>query len=185
MCFSYLIATVFRCAAYSYSPYPGFRIISVNNNYCNTLNFWLLLNATDPCGGLQWLIQELQAAEDKDEKVHLLLHIPPGSSSCLKAWSWNFYTIISRYENTVVNQFYGHEHRDYFHVFLDDTSFRRPTGVGFAAPSVTPYSSTSPTFRIYTIDGNYKHSSWFLQHDNLMKSSLRRPEYQNREVPPA
>ncbi|RUS85738.1 hypothetical protein EGW08_006532, partial [Elysia chlorotica] len=152
--------TVATCGSYSHSPYPGFRLISVNNNYCNTLNFWLILNATDPCGTLQWLIQELQTAEDKSEKVHLLLHIPTGSSDCMKAWSWNFYKIVNRYENTIVNQFYGHEHRDYFQIFLDDTYFTRPTGVGFAAPSVTPYSATNPTFRIYTIDGNYKDSSW-------------------------
>ncbi|XP_035828045.1 sphingomyelin phosphodiesterase, partial [Aplysia californica] len=29
---------VLRCGSYSYSPYPGFRIISVNSNYCNRGN---------------------------------------------------------------------------------------------------------------------------------------------------
>ncbi|GFN76737.1 sphingomyelin phosphodiesterase [Plakobranchus ocellatus] len=113
-----------------------------------------------PCATLEWLIGELQSAEDNGEKVHLLLHIPPGSSGCLKAWSWNFFRIVNRYENTVVNQFYGHEHRDYFHLFLDGQHSQRPFGVGFAAPSVTSYSSTNPAYRIYTVDGNYKGSSW-------------------------
>ena len=74
-------------------------------NYLNntTIDFvpylarWLLLNSTDPAQELQWLIYELQNAEDKGEKVHILGHIPPGHSDCLKVWSHNYYTIINRY----------------------------------------------------------------------------------------
>ena len=47
---------------------------------------WLLLNSTDPAQELQWLIYELQSAELKGEKVHILGHIPPGHSDCLKVW---------------------------------------------------------------------------------------------------
>lgn len=38
-------------------------------NMCNNQNWWLLINTTDPIGMLQWFIGELQAAEDKGEKV--------------------------------------------------------------------------------------------------------------------
>jgi sphingomyelin phosphodiesterase len=38
-------------------------------NYCNTQNWWLLLNATDPAGELNWLLNELQASELIGEKV--------------------------------------------------------------------------------------------------------------------
>ncbi|GFS10966.1 sphingomyelin phosphodiesterase [Elysia marginata] len=152
--------TVRSCAGYSVSPYKGFRIISVNNNYCNKDNYWLLLNATDPCGTLQWLISELQNAEDNNEKVHLLLHLPPGEAGCLMVWSHNFYDIINRYENTVVNQFYGHSHRDWFELFYDTRDFQRPINFGFVAPAVTSIDRTNPVYRIYTVDGNYEGSSW-------------------------
>ncbi|KAI8782638.1 sphingomyelin phosphodiesterase [Biomphalaria glabrata] len=152
--------TVLRCGGYSISPYPGFRIISINNNYCNKGNWWLLLNETDPCDVLQWLIQELQTAEDKGEKVHMLLHIPPGEGTCLKAWSYNYFNIVNRYENTIVNQFYGHSHHDWFQMYYDNVTFMRPLGFGFIAPSVTPGSNINPIYRIYTMDGNYADSSW-------------------------
>ena len=41
-------------------------------NYCNNQNWWLLLNATDPAGELQWLVRELQASELIGEKVIVL-----------------------------------------------------------------------------------------------------------------
>ena len=58
---------------------------------------WLLLNSTDPAQELSWLVYELQSAELKGEKVHILGHIPPGHSDCLKVWSHNYYRIVNRY----------------------------------------------------------------------------------------
>lgn len=54
---------------YALSPRPGLRLISLNMNFCSRENFWLLINATDPAGQLQWLVGELQAAEDRGDKV--------------------------------------------------------------------------------------------------------------------
>uniref|UniRef100_A0A0A9Z5H7 Sphingomyelin phosphodiesterase n=1 Tax=Lygus hesperus TaxID=30085 RepID=A0A0A9Z5H7_LYGHE len=61
--------TVRRGAFYSVLVRPGFRIISLNMNYCNNKNWWLLLNSTDPAKELQWFIYELQGAEFNNEKV--------------------------------------------------------------------------------------------------------------------
>lgn len=88
-------------------------------NYCNNKNWWLLLNSTDPATELQWFIYELQSAEFSNEKVHVIGHIPPGHSDCLKVWSRNYYKIISRYESTITAQFFGHTHYDEFEVFYD------------------------------------------------------------------
>nr|CAD7578691.1 unnamed protein product [Timema californicum] len=88
--------TVRRGAFYSVLVRPGFRIISLNMNYCNNKNWWLLLNSTDPAKELQWFIYELQSAEFNGEKVHVIGHIPPGHSDCLKVWSRNYYKIINR-----------------------------------------------------------------------------------------
>nr|CAD7427774.1 unnamed protein product [Timema monikensis] len=88
--------TVRRGAFYSVLVRPGFRIISLNMNYCNNKNWWLLLNSTDPAKELQWFIYELQSAEFNGEKVHVIGHIPPGHSDCLKVWSRNYFKIINR-----------------------------------------------------------------------------------------
>lgn len=78
-----------------------------------------MLNSTDPATELQWFIYELQCAEFANEKVHVIGHIPPGYSDCLKVWSRNYYKIIERYESTITAQFYGHTHFDEFEMFYD------------------------------------------------------------------
>lgn len=98
--------TVRRGAFYSVLVRPGFRILSVNMNYCNNKNWWLLINSTDPVSELQWLVYELQGAEINGEKVHIIGHIPPGHSDCLKVWSRNYYHIINRLVLDCLNHYY-------------------------------------------------------------------------------
>lgn len=124
-------------------------------NYCNNKNWWLLLNSTDPATELQWFIYELQSAEFSNEKVHIIGHIPPGHSDCLKVWSRNYYRIISRYESTITSQFFGHTHFDEFEVFYDTKDFGRANNIAYIGPSVTPYNDLNPGYRIYYVDGDH------------------------------
>lgn len=94
--------------------------------YQGIFSRWLLLNSTDPATELQWLIYELQSAEFSGEKVHIIGHIPPGHSDCLKVWSRNYYAIINRYESTITAQFFGHTHFDEFEVFYDPNDLGKP-----------------------------------------------------------
>ncbi|BFZ21086.1 hypothetical protein BsWGS_24125 [Bradybaena similaris] len=171
------VESIKRGAYYTVSPYQGLRIISLNMNYCNNENWWMLLNTTDPTGELQWLIATLQKAEDIEEKVHILGHIPPGENDCLKAWSWNYYKIVSRYQNTIAGQFFGHTHKDEFEVFYDIENLQTPVGVAYIGPSVTPYTYVNMGFRFYTVDGDYGNSSYqVLDHEtfymNLTKAHI-------------
>ncbi|KAH1019185.1 hypothetical protein HUJ04_009039 [Dendroctonus ponderosae] len=100
---------------------------------------WLLVNSTDPASELKWLIAELQKAESNSEKVHIIGHIAPGSSDCMKTWSSNFYNIVNRYEHTIKALFYGHSHADEFEVFYEATDFS--------------------TFRIYYVDGDHENTT--------------------------
>lgn len=167
-------------AYYSAEIYPGFKIISLNMNYCNNLNWWLLLNSTDPTGQLAWLVAQLQIAENKGEKVHIIGHIPPGEPDCLGVWSKNYNKIINRYENTVTAQFFGHTHSDEFEIFYDKSGPKpRATSIAYIGPSVTTYDGFNPGYRIYTLDGNYPESSkYVLDHEtyftNLTEANLKR-----------
>ncbi len=49
---------------------PGLRIVSMNMNYCYTLNWWTLYKSQDPASGLAWLVQILENAEQSSEKVN-------------------------------------------------------------------------------------------------------------------
>nr|KAI8736926.1 sphingomyelin phosphodiesterase-like [Biomphalaria glabrata] len=171
------LETVRWGAYYVTSPFPGLRIISLNMNYCNNQNWWMLLNSTDPADELQWLISVLQAAENDGVKVHILGHIPPGIDDCLKIWSWNYYNIISRYQNTIAGQFFGHTHFDSFSVFYDIETLKIPISVAYVAPSVTPYTDLNMGYRIYTVDGNYQGSSFqVLDHETYFMNLSRANE---------
>lgn len=98
------------------------------------------MNSTDPATELQWLIYELQSAELSGEKVHIIGHIPPGHSDCLKIWSRNYYAIINRYESTITAQFFGHTHYDEFEVFYDPNDLSKST--------ISTQNSTSTYLRL-------------------------------------
>ncbi|KAH9525406.1 Sphingomyelin phosphodiesterase [Bulinus truncatus] len=172
--------TIRRGAYYTVSPFPGLRIISLNMNYCNNQNWWMLLNSTDPANELQWLVSVLQSAENDGVKVHILGHIPPGVEDCLKTWSWNYYRIISRYQNTISGQFFGHTHFDSFSVFYDVETLKIPVSVAYVAPSVTPYSQLNMGYRIYTIDGNYMNSSFQVLDHETYFMNLSRANAENK-----
>jgi len=141
--------TIKHGAYYSVSASPGLRVISLNMNYCMNKNLWLLLDSNDPADELLWLIFELQLAELKGEKVHILGHIPPGHVDCVRVWSLNFNSIISRYSNTVTGQFFGHTHTDEFQLFFSEKN--QVNNVAYIAPSVTPYHGGNPAYRLYKV----------------------------------
>jgi len=148
---------------------PGFRLVSLNMNYCNNENWWLLLNMTDPAQELQWLITVLQSAEDNHEKVHIIGHIPAGHTNCIKRWSHHYYQIINRYESTIAAQFFGHTHKDSFIIFHDEEDPSRPVNTAYIGPSVTPYQGLNPAYRIYEFDGFYPESTFaVLDHINYI-----------------
>lgn len=154
-----VISSVVHGGFYSVLLRPGFRIVSINTNYCHSYGWWLFVNSTDPASELRWLIYQLQEAEDNAEKVHIIGHIPPGQSDCFKVWSRNFYTIINRYESTVTAQFYGHTHQDEFEVFYDEENPKRPTNIAFIGPSVTTFENNNPGYRIYYVDGDHNETT--------------------------
>ncbi|EEB20401.1 sphingomyelin phosphodiesterase, putative [Pediculus humanus corporis] len=158
---------------------PNLKIISLNTNFCYSSNWWLILNSTDPGDMLKWFINELKEAEDKNIKVHVIGHIPPGYIDCLKIWGKNFYDIISRFENTVTAQFYGHTHWDEIEIYYDSETSKRPISVGYVGPSLTTFAYGNPGYRIYTIDGDHNetfydvvdYECWIM---NLKKSNIQR-----------
>ena len=56
---------------------PGFRIVSINSNFCNDENFWILTANGDPGHQHRWLIETLQSAEENFQKTfaYWLMHI--------------------------------------------------------------------------------------------------------------
>ena len=103
----------------------------------------------DPFGQLDWLSSELLKAESNNELVHIISHVPSGGQNCLGAWGREFGRIIERFENTVVNQFYGHTHYDEFYIIYDEETNSRAVSMGFVTPSVTAWEDINPAYRYF------------------------------------
>lgn len=61
-----------------YELYDGkknLRIIAMNTQACDTLNFFLMQNPTDPWGELKWLREVLQDVESKHQHAFLFAHV--------------------------------------------------------------------------------------------------------------
>ncbi|XP_002119636.3 sphingomyelin phosphodiesterase [Ciona intestinalis] len=149
------ITTVRESGFYTTIVKPGLRLVSMNMNYCNTENFWMLLDPVDPNGELAWLVKTLEDAEDNGEVVHIIGHIPPSmTGDCLKVWRNNYHDIISRYRDIIMAQFFGHTHKDEIEIQYNDSSLAHPVSMAYIAPSVTTYTKLFPSYRTYSMDGN-------------------------------
>jgi len=156
--------TIKRGGFYTVLIEKGFRLISLNMNYGNSGNWWLWINSTDPAGQLQWLVSVLLKAEENNEKVHIIGHIPP--SGTLNWFKWNYYRIVDRFHDTIAAQFFGHTHHDHFSLFYDIQTSKIPNNIAYIAPSVTTFNYMNPGFRTYDIDGGNEDSTWnVVNHD--------------------
>ncbi|KAJ1363535.1 hypothetical protein KIN20_023422 [Parelaphostrongylus tenuis] len=171
--------TVLYRGSYSVKVVNGLRLISLNSGFCETTNFFLYLNQSDPDGTMSWLVLELFKAELSGESVHILSHIPPGDSECLEGWARNYYRIVQRFSNTITGQFFGHAHTDFFTVFYEDMHniSSKPIGVLYAAPSTTTFSGLNPAFRIYEVNvtDHFKIENIFNYFADLEKASVGNP----------
>nr|CAI5843402.1 unnamed protein product [Callosobruchus analis] len=171
--------TIVKGGYYTVSPRKGFRVVALNNNVCNienwyekvsailvlesNMNEWLLINDNDPYDQLKWLVKVLKKAEEDDEAVHILAHIPTGYG-CYRPWSREYNRIIERqvkrktfvylgvkFAHVVTAQFYGHTHKDEFYLQYNSSNEIEAVAVGFNGASVnTDFSN--PSYKIYTVD---------------------------------
>lgn len=151
-------STIKRGGFYNVRIHDGLRVIALQTTYCEKQNFWLLINATDPGGQLQWLAQQLLEAERVGDKVHIIGHHPPGLFDSVPSYASNYHRIVNRFESTIVGQFFGHTHADSFKLYFDD-SYSRPTNVLFIGPGVTSYQGYNLGYRIYVVDGYHGNST--------------------------
>ncbi|KAL0084755.1 Metallo-dependent phosphatase-like protein [Phycomyces blakesleeanus] len=157
-------------ASYVARPIDGLKLISLNTNFCYSLNWWLYENPIsqasshlfilfyqqkmDPNGILSWLIAQLQESENTGERVWIMGHIAPGDTTCLHDYSNYYHQIVERYSHVIAGQFFGHTHKDEFQVFYRDGDKNAQSAISMAyiAPSITPYLNVNPGFRVYKVD---------------------------------
>lgn len=150
---------------YSISPRKGLRVISINTDmwYHNNPFVYLNMNHPDPSHILRWLTDELQAAEDANERAWVVGHVLSGwdGGDAIDNPTNLLYHIMSRYSHTIAHAFFGHKHEDEFQIWYEmsngnSSSVSRKTqdarAMAFIAPSVTPLSNVNPSLRVYEVD---------------------------------
>ncbi|CAB3377350.1 Hypothetical predicted protein [Cloeon dipterum] len=182
------LETVRQGGFYSVEVQPGFRIIAINSNLCYVLNWWQIYEYKDPYGMLSWLVEELTKAEEKQEKVHIVGHLPPGSVECWGLWSKQLDRIINRFQRTITAQFYGHTHFEEFKVVFAPRSRKRPLAkpisTSYIGGSVSTYTDLNPNYKIYYSDGGYKGASWDITDHETWIFNLTEANQAGPEVPP-
>ncbi len=146
----------------------GVRVLSTNTNFFS-------VHYRNACGSprdgdpglatLAWLEAELAAAQQAQERVWLLYHIPPGIDGyatlrkglCPDAITpmWDeiyarpFQKLLRRYAGTIVASFAGHTHMDDFRLIGD-----RDGRDAFAliTPAISPIFGQNPAFRTMVYD---------------------------------
>jgi len=132
-------------------PGTNLKIIAINSQACNNLNFYLFANVTDPAGHIPWIQNELNQAELNGQMVYIFGHIPTSSGDCLDVWAAHMNTLVDRYSHIIAGQFYGHAHSEHWHLARSAVD-GRVTSIQWGSPSVTTYQGINPSFRVYEAD---------------------------------
>lgn len=130
---------------------PGLRLVAVNTQYGDLINFWLY--AGKGTGGpdqFAWLQKTLSAARQNNEKVIFMSHMPCNhAAGILDDYCGPLVKILDSYDDIVFLILSGHTH-DASHVILT------PQLVQYVTPSVTTFSSRNPSVRVFVVDA----ASW-------------------------
>lgn len=117
------------------------RIISYNCLYCDSVNFFLIKNPTDPERQIHWMENELRKAEKNNEFVYMISHIPNMDDFFLLECSKRLIALMDRFSHIIRGHFTGHTHNDHVNIqqsyFADEKGNRNVTGAMFTAPSLT------------------------------------------------
>lgn len=72
------------------------KIIGLNTQACNNMNWELIKNRYDPGNEIEWLQAELAALEAVNGTAILITHIPT-NGDCLHGWGLRFKGLMERY----------------------------------------------------------------------------------------
>ncbi len=154
---------------------PGVRIVSLNSVFFSEKyearsfsESCEEVQSTAPNQAYAWLEQKIAAAKQANQKVWLMLHIPPGidgyasvhnhEGSCaadivpmwVPEWTVKFDSLLINYHETVAASFAAHTHTDDFRVIRDGDT---PVQFVLVDPAISPIYDQNPAFRVIDVSG--------------------------------
>lgn len=130
----------------------GHRIVALNNNFCYVHNWWLLYSDDYFIDQLQWLHDTLLEAENADEKVHILAHVPSYDNYCYIGWTREYRRIVERFAHIIEAQFNGHSHVDEFNVYYRKDDPAVAVNVAWNGGSTTTFTRLNPNYKVFYVD---------------------------------
>lgn len=155
---------------------PGVNIVSLNSVFFSDKyepqsfqNSCGEVQTTAPSHAFAWLEQTISAAQQSNQKVWLMFHIPPGidgygsthnhEGSCeadivpmwVPEWTVKFDSLLTQYAGTIVASFSGHTHTDDFRVIREGSAARAFVLVD---PPISPVYDQNPAFRVFDLSGS-------------------------------
>lgn len=140
-----------------YSTYVkerNLRIISLFSAPMDSINFYLLVRTYDADGQFSWLWNQLKTAEQNNESVFIIIHIPIGNDYSIALWDELFNAVTERYQNNIKAVFSAHTHND--HLIFHRSRYDNQTVVKtqYVGPSLTTFSNLNPSFRVFKVDAD-------------------------------
>jgi sphingomyelin phosphodiesterase len=145
-------ATIRKGGYYTVLLRDGLRLIVLNNNDCNTYNFWVMFDPQYLGKQLQWFHDTLLEAEANGEKVHVLAHIPSGEYDAFKVWVREYRAVLDRFWDTIVAQFVGHSHFNTFNVYYSRENPDLAIGQVWNGGSISTYEDLNSNYNVYSVD---------------------------------
>lgn len=133
---------------------PKGKVISLNMQACNDMNWWLIdqANRAYPEFQIEWLESELAQIEKDDGFAYIIAHIQP--QDCLHEFGVRFHALMDRYQNIVRFSSYGHSHEESVHITraMNTTD---PIGFFMGTGSGTAGGDKNPAFTVFDFDAEY------------------------------
>ena len=128
----------------------GSRVISLNTQVADSLNWYLPGINNDPGNQMAWLENELSEIEASGGYAFIIGHIYP--SDYTEVWGGRYHALMERYQHVVRMGLFGHTHSEYFEVTRSGTNPLKNIGLNQIGPSVTTYTDNNPGYAILEID---------------------------------
>jgi sphingomyelin phosphodiesterase len=87
------------------------RVIGINTQACNNMNWWLIKDRYDPGFEIEWLQTQLAELEAINGTAIMMMHIPTGDD-CIHGWGHRFRGLMDRYQHIVRFSLFGHTHNE-------------------------------------------------------------------------
>lgn len=150
---------------------PGVRLVGLNTQYGDLLNFWLYYTDNIGPNQTQWLETVMEDARINNEKVVLASHIPCSHNAGVRdSFCLELISVLSKYTDIIKLVLSGHTHSDSWVSW--GNMFTQ-----FITPSVTTFSFRNPTFRLFTLDSEWDLEKVDTYYFDLAEANSGNPQW--------